>query len=249
MAKYFSALPRRAWTAIGCAASRLPVSHRNISLDFKVKQFLRGMGAPSEIRYFNWMGSFLQEEKQELFLPDIRNALREDDPYEDLHAYVRRSGLTDDFQRLLYLSLKLYLQDDILVKVDRASMANSLEVRAPYLDYRLVEFAARLPLRYKLRGLQTKYLLKRVAASLIPRRIVHRPKKGFGIPLSRWLGCELQPLLNEYFSEDRLRKEGFFRPEYIRRLADEHKRRVRDHRKLLWTLLIFELWCERYGTP
>src|SRR5262249_29532197 len=157
-----------------------------------IKQFLRGEGVSSEIRFFIWMGGFLESEKRQLLTEDLKRAAYRVNPFEDVFRYLRESGLARDLERILYLSMKLYLQADILVKVDRASMANSLEVRCPFLDQRVVEFTCALPTLYKLNGLTTKYLLKKAAAGLVPKDIIYRRKKGFGIPVSRWLGAELK---------------------------------------------------------
>jgi asparagine synthase (glutamine-hydrolysing) len=148
--------------------------------------------------------------------------------------------------QILYLDIKLYMEGDILFKVDRASMSCSLETRVPLLNHSLVEFVLGLPLHMKLRGLNTKYLLKRSMRSLLPREIIHRPKKGFNIPVARWISDELRELVLDLLSEERLRRQGLFEFAYVHRLLDEHFTRQRDNRKPLWTLLAFQLWYERY---
>ncbi|HEY1267075.1 MAG TPA: asparagine synthase (glutamine-hydrolyzing) [Candidatus Binatia bacterium] len=243
---YYDLLPEIVKQMIRFAAAGLPVSHHDISPDFKIKQFLRGAGVSSEIRFFIWMGSFTEAERKALLTDDFKAALARDNTYEDIFAYVRESGLNKDLERILYLSTKLYLQDDILVKVDRASMANGLEVRCPLLDQELVEFACRLPLHYKLRGLTTKYLLKKAAAGILPDGIITRKKKGFGIPISQWLGGELKNFMLDHLSERRIKQQGYFNYACIRGLIDDHLKKKKDNRKLLWTLLIFQVWHEKY---
>ncbi|RQW01703.1 asparagine synthetase B, partial [candidate division KSB1 bacterium] len=189
---------------------------------------------------------FLEREKQQVFSDETKNALADSNPFEDVIQYVHESKLLKDFERILYLSLKLYLQDDILVKVDRASMANSLEVRVPYLDHTFVEYVAGLPSLYKLRGFTTKYLLKKATQNVLPKEIVQRKKKGFGIPLSKWFHGELKTMLLSYLSEERITKAGIFHYPYIKSLLDEHFARKCDHRKQLWPLLVFEMWREQY---
>jgi len=144
------------------------------------------------------------------------------------------------------LDTQFYLAEDILTKVDRASMAVSLEVRAPYLDPRVAEFAAALPPRYKLHGYTSKYILKKAAKGLVPPFVWRRGKKGFGVPFAKWLKSELRPLAHDLLSPGRLRRSGLFNPEYVARLQGEHERGVANHRKLLWTLLSFELWRESF---
>ena len=132
--------------------------------------------------------------------------------------------------------------DDILVKVDRCSMLHSLEVRAPFLDRDVAEFAARLPVRHKLRGFRRKYLLKKAFADLLPKDILHRNKRGFQIPVAAWLRGRMRPLMEDLLSEARLREQGIFNPVAVRALMDEHVSGRADLRKPLWTLLVFQLW-------
>ncbi|MBI2357754.1 MAG: asparagine synthase (glutamine-hydrolyzing) [Deltaproteobacteria bacterium] len=243
---YYDFLPGFLKSTLKGVASCLPVSHNNISADFKIKQFLKGAGVSSEIRFFTWIGAFIESEKKELLSADLRSELYHHNAYENIFAYINESKLSRDLERILYLSMKLYLQDDILVKVDRAGMANSLEVRCPLLDHEFVEFVCRLPTFYKLRGLRTKYILKKAAKGILPDKIIHRPKKGFGIPISRWLTGELKGLLFDYLGEDRIRRQGFFHYPYVRGLIQDHLEKKKDNRKLLWTLLVFQIWYEKF---
>ena len=149
-------------------------------------------------------------------------------------------------ERAMATDIRTYLVDDILTKVDRASMAYSLEARVPLLDHRIVEFAARLPMALKVRGGETKYLLRKVLYPLVPRSLLDRPKMGFGIPLSRWLRRELRPLLDEYLGAERVGREGFLRPDGVRRIVSEHLSGRHDHKYRLWALLVFGMWRERY---
>ena len=226
--------------------SYLPVSHDNLSTDFKIKQFLKGSGVSSEIRFFIWMGAFIEQEKRALLSPELRAELGKHNTYEDVFRYISASRLTKDLERILYLSMKLYLQDGVLVKVDRASMANSLEVRCPMLDQEFVEFACNLPIFYKLNGLKTKYLLKKAARGILPEGIANRPKKGFGIPISRWLTGELKDFMRSTLSEESIKRYGFFHYPTVKALMDQHLAKKKDNRKLLWTLLVFQIWCEKF---
>jgi len=149
-------------------------------------------------------------------------------------------------ERAMATDIRTYLVDDILAKVDRASMAYSLEARVPLLDHRIVEFAARLPMEYKVRGGETKFLLRKVLYRHVPKELIDRPKMGFGIPVNRWLRNELRPLLDEYLHGDRVRREGFLRPEGVERVVKEHLAGRRDHQYRLWALLVFAMWRERY---
>jgi len=223
-------------------AERLPVSGENFSFDFKVKRFLRGIGHPSEIRDQVWMGAFTPAEQRALLqgeAPPIDN-------YDDILAATKNCGSRDDMERLIYLYCKFYLQDGVLTKVDRASMACSLEVRAPFLDYTFVEFVNSIPFHLKLKGLNGKYILKKAMRNKLPPEILGRSKKGFGIPVAKWFRDGLRGLMLDSLSESRIRQQGIFNPVEVTRLVNEHLRGTKDNRKQLWTLFIFELWFEHH---
>lgn len=224
----------------------LPVSGNNISFDFKVKKFLSGIGYPDGIRNSIWLGSFPFIENEKVLSNEIRSQFNRDQLVEDLARYEKDYPLNDRMTLLQYLDLKLYLQEAILVKVDRASMACSLEVRAPFLDYELVEFVMRLPSRLKLKGFTSKYILKRAMKKFLPPEVVHRPKKGFGVPIAKWVKGPLKELFRDMLSPERTEREGFLNPEYVTTLLEDHLRHKRDNRKQLWTLLVWELWVDRY---
>ena len=222
----------------------LPVSFDYFSRDFKIRRFLAGRGVPLEARHHRWMGSFFDEEKEQLFQGWLRPVLGETYAPAYRHAHECDARLT--LNRILYDDMKLYLEGDILTKVDRASMAASLEVRVPFLNRRVVEFATSLPLELKLRRLTGKYLLKRAVANRLPAEIVQRKKQGFAMPVAHWLTSELKELTGDMLSPDRIRRQGLFEPAYVTGLFEDHLGRRRDNRKLIWTLLMFQLWQARY---
>ena len=139
------------------------------------------------------------------------------------------------------------MMDQVMVKVDRAGMANALETRAPFLDTSLVEFANSLPYSYKYRNFTTKYILKKLMKDKLPKDIVYRRKKGFGIPLGKWLKGDLKDWCNEILSEKNTKKIGLFEYSYIDIIKDEHFSGRKDNRKLLWNLLMFYLWHEKWN--
>ena len=143
--------------------------------------------------------------------------------------------------------MNFYMAEDILTKVDRASMAVSLEVRAPFLDHRVAEFAASLPIGYKLNGSNGKHILKKAVEKLLPKSIIKRPKKGFGIPLSYWLRNDLKPLCDELLSETSLSKHRFFNYTFVKELKENHYSKKANNRKLLWNLMIFQMWYNKYS--
>lgn len=221
-------------------ADKVPVSTANFSFDFKLKRFLRGAGEPVDARHATWLGSFTPVEQERL----LRG--RPADVFAGQHAVLESAPTANWLERLVYLYATTYLQDDILVKVDRASMACSLEVRAPFLDVELVEFLGRVPPRLKLHRLDTKHLLKRAMADTLPPGIAGRAKKGFGIPLAEWLKTDLRQQLEDELSQSRVERQGIFDAREVRRLVSEHLGGRRDHRKQLWTLLMFQLWHRRW---
>lgn len=190
--------------------------------------------------YFHTVGIFERRRLEEM-LPRV-----EDDGHLPYFRTFRDNRSGSIVERAMATDIRTYLVDDILAKVDRASMAYSLEARVPLLDHRIVEFAARLPMEFKVRGGGTKYLLRKVLYSRVPRELIDRPKMGFGIPLNRWLRNELRPLLDEYLNEERVGREGFLRPEGVSRVVQEHLSGRRDHQYRLWALLVFAMWRERY---
>jgi asparagine synthase (glutamine-hydrolysing) len=222
----------------------LPVSFNNLSFDFKLRRFLRDYSLPPVVRHHRWLGSFTSEEKAGLLEPLGPAGREQVVDLVEYHAHQARTA--DPLNQVLYCDLKLYLEGDILVKVDRASMANSLEVRVPLLNRLIVEYAAHLPHSFKLRGLTTKFLLRQALKGLLPDSILHRGKKGFNVPVAKWFAGPLKPLLEEVLSPRRLERQSLFQPDYVAAILREHQARHRDHRKLLWTLLAFQLWYERW---
>ena len=212
---------------------RLPVSRGNLSFDFRAKRFVSGAAYPTAERHQRWMGSFDREERIALLARDVRRT----------DAEVAEA---DALNQVLLLDMRLYLENDILVKLDRASMMASLEGRVPLLNSDFVEYATHLPLKMKLRGLRSKFLLKRALRGVLPDSILNRPKKGFGIPVAHWFRGPLKEQMRSVLSPERIAREGFFDPGEVKRLIDDHLDGRRDNRKQLWTLFAFELWHDGY---
>ncbi|HYR57681.1 MAG TPA: asparagine synthase C-terminal domain-containing protein, partial [Chthoniobacteraceae bacterium] len=181
--RYARLVPKPMHEAIRLLAARLPVSHKNISFDFKVKRTLAGLSYRPEFWNAVWMSALEPRELAELF----HAPLDDEEIYSEAIEAWERCAQPNIVDRALQFWTNVYLQDDILAKVDRASMMCSLEARSPFLDIELVDLARRIPWQLKLRGGETKWILKRALAPLLPREIVNRPKKGFGMPIGRWL--------------------------------------------------------------
>ena len=227
--------------------NRLPISLDDISLDFKAKRFVDGASFGLGDRHARWMGSFAPEERTELLTADASRAIAEGDGRDAVASHLEGLSLKRPLNKVLYLDMKLYLEGDILVKTDRASMMNSLEARVPMLNAAMVDYVTALPLSVKLRGLRSKYLLRRAMKGVLPAAILRRPKKGFGIPVARWLKDELRTPLLDALSPAKIEREGFFEHRAVTRLVDDHLHGRRDNRKQLWTLFVFEQWLENYA--
>jgi asparagine synthase (glutamine-hydrolysing) len=247
LARYYDLLP--AWFTRRIArplAGLLPVSESNMSLDFRVKQFLRGVLYDPAVRNQVWLSAFSQEEINAVLSSGLRPVAAERDVYDDIRGALSGRKFRDVTEQMIFLYSRFYLAEDILTKVDRASMAVSLEVRPPFLDAEFSDFVNGLPSGLKLPGLKRKFILKKAMAPRLPASIRGRGKKGFGIPLTQWLKGPLHPLVRDMLSEDRLRGQGLFDPAAVRRILDDHFSGKADNRKKIWTLLVFELWKERY---
>ncbi len=156
------------------------------------------------------------------------------------------TAFTGDSSWLSYLDLHVYLPDDILVKVDRAAMAFSLETRIPLLDHRIVEYSARIPDTVKCRGGRTKWPLRQILERMVPLKLTERPKMGFSTPMDRWLRNPLREWAEAHLAEDRLRREGFFDAGELRKLWNQHQQGKRDRGYMLWGFLMFQAWFESF---
>jgi asparagine synthase (glutamine-hydrolysing) len=140
----------------------------------------------------------------------------------------------------------MYLVDDILPKVDRMSMANSLEARVPYLDHKFVETVAQVPSSYRLKGLTTKYILKKAAEQLLPKEIVHRQKQGFSVPMKQWLRGDLETFMREVLDITRIRRQGYFDSDRVSEMMNAHVAGRANYQHQLWAIMVFQLWHQKY---
>ncbi|HSD89927.1 MAG TPA: asparagine synthase C-terminal domain-containing protein, partial [Kofleriaceae bacterium] len=192
-------------------------------------------------RYLRFICHFSAQEKNAIYSADLQQRFRRDATAERFAQILERSAAPDSLGKLFELDVRTYLPDDILVKVDIASMAHSLEVRAPFVDHHVMEIAAGLPSRLKVRGLTGKVLLKRAFADLLPEPIVKRSKRGFSLPLARWFSGELYGFARETLLSQPARQRGLFAPGAVENLLERH-RRGEDHGDRIWNLLVLELW-------
>jgi len=211
-----------------------------------VKRFIQSASLPKVERYLRWVSVFDSGAKQDLYTEHFRRQTDDASARRILHPWFARANGSGVVDAALLTDIMTYLPNDLLVKVDIATMANSLEARSPFLDHHVIEFAASLPEKYKLRGLTTKYLLKRILQKLIPAENLDRRKMGFGLPIGHWFRGKLQPFLRETILAESALKRGLFRPEAVKRLVELHTRGERDYSHQLWTLLMLELWFQRF---
>jgi asparagine synthase (glutamine-hydrolysing) len=226
---------------------RLPSSNRRVSLEYRAKRFARASALPPLERHHGWKEIFSAEQRARLLGPEWREA-----PGDPLDTWRERFAETPEaplLARLQDVDLGIYLADDLLVKTDRMSMAHSLEARVPYLDPVVSDLALALPTSLKVRGLAKKRLLRRAAADLIPSSILRARKRGFSIPAAAWLRGELEPLARELLAPERTRSQGYFEPQFVTRLLDDHVARREDHSRQLWGLMSFSLWADAVGRP
>lgn len=229
-------------------AEMIPPSPKKKGLINKIKRFVEGTKLPEDLRHTRWMIFMLEHEKDLLYNKDMKSGLIEKDSYKFIRNYFSNIKYLQDDQtsQQLYVDIKTYLVDDILVKVDRMSMATSLEARVPFLDHRFVELSARIPSDMKLRNKQTKYILKKAMEDLLPHDILYRGKEGFSIPIKNWLKSDLKPMMTDVLAADKIKREGFFNVDYIEKLISEHLKGTRNHSHRLWALMMFEKWFDIY---
>jgi asparagine synthase (glutamine-hydrolysing) len=213
----------------------------------KARRFVQVMGRPVGERYLRWTSAISEEMKTELCTADFLARTAEAKALSFVQPWFEGNGEIDIVDRALMADTSNYLPNDLLVKVDIASMAVSLEARSPFLDHRVMEFAASLPARYKLRGLTTKYLLKNALKGILPSENLKRSKMGFGVPIGNWFRGELKGFLTEAILSERAIRRGYFRRDAVNRLVTEHTEGRRDYSHQLWTLLMLELWHQEFA--
>jgi asparagine synthase (glutamine-hydrolysing) len=228
------------------AVGLIPSSDTKRSRVRDVKRFLQAASLPKVERYLRWVSVFDTTAKENLYSADFLHETRSIRAADILTPWFARANGAGIVDAALLADINTYLPNDLLVKVDIATMAVSLEARSPFLDHHLIEFAASLPENLKLRGLTTKYLLKRMLKKLLPAENLDRRKMGFGVPIGHWFRGKLQHFLRETILSERALSRGLFRPEAVKQLVELHTRSERDNSHQLWTLLMLELWFQRF---
>lgn len=212
----------------------------------KIKRFFEALSLPAHKRYIKWIGIFDDELKRKVYSQDFLNSADNFATDDFFRHSISGSNNLDLIDRLLRLDTSTYLPDDLLVKVDIASMANALEARSPFLDHRLMEFVASLPSHFKLNGLTKKYILKKVATKIIPKENIYRTKQGFGVPIGQWFRAELKDYLCDNLLSSSFLNRGYFKPAVVKEMIDLHLSQRKDYSFQLWSLLMFELWYHNF---
>lgn len=224
----------------------IPTSEIKKSRARDAKRFLQAASLPKIERYFRWMSVFNREAKAELYTDDFSRKVEHQNSADFLDDWFQKANGAGILDSTLLTDQMTYLPNDLLVKVDIASMANSLEARSPFLDHKVIEFAASLPEHLKMRRFKTKSLLKKVAANLVPKEVIYRRKMGFGVPIGVWFRGEMKDFLREILLSEKSLRRGIIKPEMLKKYVDEHTSAKNDHAQQLWTLLMLELWFQRF---
>lgn len=212
----------------------------------RIKRFLQGANLPLQERYIKWVSIFNAGLKKDLYTEDFMKLTSQANPISFIRPFLNNSNGLNILDSLLYTDTQTYLPNDLLVKMDITSMANSLEARSPFLDHKLIEFVARLPAEYKMRNFIKKYLLKKIVKNLIPQENVQRRKMGFGVPVGEWFRKELKYFLSETLLCTSSLKRGYFKPELVKSMVNRHIQKKADYTFQLWSLLMLELWHQRF---
>jgi asparagine synthase (glutamine-hydrolysing) len=245
MANTYRLIPAPVRRLIGSVTHSLRPSEKKKGLTNKIKRFVEGSMYPESLGHARWRIFMSDALRASLFTPEFSRECTELPGHHIDSLYKRSAGRTE-IDSALYVDAKSYLPDNCLVKVDRMSMAVSLEVRVPFLDLDMVSLAFSMPDEMKLNGTKTKYLLKKFAATRIPRDCVYRAKEGFSIPIKNWLSGQFRPILDEYTERSDLAAEGLFDPGMIARLKQEHLDGIANHSHILWSLIVFQAWRRKW---
>ena len=229
----------------GGLAAMLPPSEKKKGLVNKIRRFTLGMAmAPRSIAQYRWMTYLDVGAKERLYTPALQAALTESDVYAPIRRHLRGAHTDDLLNRQLYTDLQVYLADDILVKVDRMSMATSLETRAPFLDVDVMELAFSMPGHLKIRGGERKFVLKRAMKGLLPESVLTRGKEGFSIPMKNWLRRDWAPMMQDLLGPDQVGRRGWLEPAQVTRRVSEHLAGSQNHAHLLFSLMVLERWAQ-----
>jgi len=212
----------------------------------RAREFARSAWQAEEDMYIDWVGYFSAGEKQELYTPDFAASVAGRDSGDFLRQFFRHGAKLDPLSRLGYVDAASFLCCNCLEYADRMSMANSLEVRAPFTDYRLFEFAMQVPQRMKVRNMTTKWITRQAMSGILPQEVLTKKKMGFNPPLPQWINGELRPVIQQFLSPAAIERRGIFRAGAVQKLLHDHEEDRRDNALKIWALLMIEVWQRMY---
>ncbi|MFH1458892.1 MAG: asparagine synthase (glutamine-hydrolyzing) [Candidatus Omnitrophota bacterium] len=242
----FDFLPKFLVKLLCNIAQQIPPGDDIRKANWQIRRFFKELTKTNIERYFNWISAFDQKEKQGLYNPDFRKNLdlSQSQKYlENIYALQIKNNFIDATMKV---DIASYLPNDLLVKMDIATMANSLEARSPFLDHKFMEFAVNIPSEFKLHNFQNKFLLKYSFKDILPEKIINRKKQGFGIPLGAWLRGELKGFMQNVLLDKKTLARGYFNPAFITNIVDTHLQKKNDYGYKIWTLLMLELWHHEF---
>ena len=244
--KFLDAVPRPLRRALGALAESIPESTKGFHGRRRLREFLSSSGDTWQRAYTGWVSYFSPTMRNEMYTPEFRAAVGDHTGEDFLDGLFARVAACHPLDQASYVDLHSFLPHNLLEYGDRMSMAHALEVRLPFTDHRVVEFALRLPAAEKLRGRTGKHALREAMRPLLPAEILERPKLGLNPPLGIWLQRELAPLVNRYLSRESVERRGWFKPAAVERLVGEFRAGRRDYSLHIWALLVLEEWCRQY---
>jgi len=224
----------------------IPESSTSRNIPGWIKRFIRGGLLPVDERYISWVSFLTDRQKTQLFTEDFLAQTKDFPVYEVHKAFYSENNLENILDKIFYLDIKTYLADDLLMMGDKMSMAHSLELRVPFCDHKLIEFAATIPAELKFKGLKLKSLFKKALKGFLPEDILQRKKQGFMVPLAKWFQNELKGFTLDLLSEERIKKRGYFRPDFIRWVLDQHYDGRQNFTDQIYALISLELWHQIY---
>jgi len=246
MAERYRSLPRALRAIAGSMASCLPDSADSKNTLRRIRRFLEAATLPADKRYLRWIGIWSQHAKESLYSTAFKSKISSNNLESKMGAFINEMPQVPLVDRLLKTDVSNYLPYDLLVKVDIASMANSLEARSPLLDHKLMEFAARLPVQYKLKGTVKKYILKKYLEKSIPKQNLYRTKMGFAMPVGDWLRGKLKDLVTGTVLSEAALQRGYFNPQTVKTIVHDHVSGKKDYTYQVWSLLMLELWHQQF---
>ena len=245
LGEFYRKMPRfLSQSAIPWAIGRLPVSHKKDSMEFKAKRFVQGALNDPARAHFMWKVIFDESQKEKLCPLTIA---AHGESFDIMDRYFTTYKGMDSLRQWQFTDTKVYLPDDILTKVDRMTMGNSLESRVPLLDHEFVELVARMPSHLKMKGLAKKYILKKSMEGRLPREILYGKKRGFSVPMAMWLRTDLRGVVNDYLNPAAIRNQGIFDERFVAQVLEAHNAMQVDYSRNIWGLLMFMLWHEKFG--